>query len=140
MPGLQHAEGFIPAPKLPKGADKNLTLAGSQEATKAYSTMPQDLRGAIEQSDLVRAGVPPATALALAHMSMQKATRRGIASGVPQNISKSLSRYMTGGKRVPQKRLSTAMAEAPTAAGTLPKYSAAHWTSFGRELRKILNS
>lgn len=140
--GPSGAAGYIAAPKLLPGAMKNITLQQAAPSVAAYQQMPKQLRQAVESSDLVRAGMPPATALALAQASMQKATRKGVASGLPENLSTTLQKYMgTPAASRAAPRMPTGMSQVVTGAQSpLAKTGSVHWNAFVNELMQVMEA
>lgn len=146
---LQHGDDFIPAPKLPAGLTKDITLQGGQSSRAAYQSLHPNLRSAIEQSDLVKAGVPPAVAASLAERSFARVGKRvrgGLArgqsrlvtdSGVPDAVTRAYESYKPG----TAKRLGTAASEGASIVGMpsalYKKAEAAQWGAFLDELCRI---
>lgn len=98
--------GYRPAPVPMSG--KSPTLVGSENNLAVYESLSPYVKKTLENSDLVRAGVPPHMAMQLAYMGRQRG----------ENLSSAIGRHVvTRGRRVPNSALGVGGPTAATAVG-----------------------
>lgn len=90
MKGQIHA---ATATRVPPPSTLHPTEVGSAQIAESYKNLSPHLRGALENSSLVKAGVPPEMAMQLAYMSRNKSTGESAVG--------SIARHAVGGGATP---------------------------------------